>query len=163
MRNLAFAIALPFLLVAALVLPFAVDAQQIKQVEVTNLPAVQDVFVTSPPVRFQLVGFTPDDYDGDMGGWFGTTDKCQMDFAGARICTFDEVRNTTTIPVLPSGTGAWAFDVGASRTCGDWTFNNPGGTIGPIAFLVSSDTGVKDGAGAKCETFHRIACCALVP
>ena len=76
---------------------------------------------------------------------------------------FDEVRNTTTIPVLPSGTGAWVFDVQASRTCSDWTFNNPDGTIGPIAFLVSSDTGVKDGSGAKCERFHPIACCAPVP
>ena len=151
MRVLAFA--LPLLFVAALLLPAA--AQPTKQVDVVNLPEVQEV------ARFQLVGFTFQDYDGDMGGWFGTTEKCQIDFAEARICTIDEVRNTTTIPFdhLPSGTNAWAHDVQASRTCSEWTVANT--TSGG---LVSSDTGTRVGTQTviECTTFHPIACCALV-
>ena len=148
MRMLAFAFALPLLVVAALVLPVAAGAQNVKQVEVTN-----------PSVRFQLVGFTEMAYDANMGGWFGTTEKCQMDFAGARICTFDEVRNTTTIPVLPGGTEAWAED--GNKWCTSWTRTHPGTTAS--ARVVSSDTGVKLGPGALCTTFNPIACCALVP
>ena len=156
--RMTFAIALPLLFVAALVLP--ADAQQIKQVTVTNLPAVQDVFVTNPsapapPARFQLVGFTTNqNYDGDLGGWFGATDKCQMDFAAARICTFDEVRNTTTIPALPAGTNAWAGD-----TCMNWTVGLRGS--GSTLAVVNSDTGIQ---GTEfCDIPHPVACCKLVP
>ena len=147
MRILAFAFALPLLVVAALVLPAAAGAQQVKQVEVTN-----------PSVRFQLVGFTTNqNYNGNLGGWFGATEKCQMDFPGARMCTFDEVRNTTVIPALPAlpaGTEAWA-----GSTCGEWTVGLRGS--GSTQAVVNSDTGNQ--FGEFCDELHPIACCALVP
>ena len=71
-------------------------------VEVTNLPDVQDVHVVNqqPPApapassRFQLVGFTSATYTGDMGGHFGVTQKCQLEFPGSRMCTVKEVAAT---------------------------------------------------------------------
>ncbi len=51
-------------------------------VEVTNLPAVQDVNVTNapagPPSRFQLVGFTAATFTGDSG-FFAFTLACQAE------------------------------------------------------------------------------------
>ena len=116
------------------------------------------------PARFQLVGFTNMTYDGDLGGWFGATDKCQVDFPGARICTVEEVQKTTVIPAppaLPAGTLAWAHHVqGGSRTCSEWTVANT--TDGG---LVSSDTGTRIDTQTliECTKFYPIACCAPVP
>jgi hypothetical protein len=84
----------------------AASAQSIKEVEVTNLPEVQDVNVTNtplpvtvaPPARFQLVGFTSATYNGDMGGHFGVTRKCQIEFPNSRMCSLEEVAATTAIP-----------------------------------------------------------------
>ena len=61
-------------------------------VEVTNLPEVQDVYVTNPPgaappAGFQLVGFTSATYTGDMGGNFGVAKKCQLEFPNSRMCS----------------------------------------------------------------------------
>ena len=134
-------------IVAALVLPTAVGAQKVKEVEVTNLPEVQAVEVG----RFQLVGFTDMTYVGNLGGWFGATEKCQVDFAGARICTFDEARNTTTLPVLPVvATLAWI-----GNGCASWVKTDEPGTV------LKSDTGLTD--VCECGIPHPIACCALVP
>jgi hypothetical protein len=71
-------------------------------VEVTNLPAVQDVNVVSgPPAdaspRFQLVGFTSALLSGEQGV-LGFTSACQQEFANSRMCTSVEVLETTTVP-----------------------------------------------------------------
>jgi len=194
MRMLAFAFALPLLFVA-LVLPAA--AQTVKQVEVvnlpevqsvevtnlpevqavgvTNLPAVQDVFVTNPsapapPARFQLVGFTFQDYDGDLGGVFGATQKCQLDFADSRMCTTLEVLDTVKIPVALAGE-AWVrliaassgrdisgVNVGSSH-CALWTsLTTQGGNLSGLAVTVEGELVVRD-----CALRSSIACCAPVP
>ena len=75
-------------------------------VEVTNLPAVQDVNVTNapvgPPSRFQLVGFTTAALTGDSG-LFAFTLACQAEFVGSRICTSPEVFETVDVPTGLSG------------------------------------------------------------
>ncbi|MCK5364515.1 MAG: hypothetical protein KAR22_16180, partial [Gammaproteobacteria bacterium] len=83
-------------------------------VEVTNLPAVQDVNVTNapagPPSRFQLVGFTTAALPGDSG-LFAFTLACQAEFFGSRICTSREVFETVDVPTGLRGTFPGA-DVG---------------------------------------------------
>ena len=77
--------------VIALVLPAAAGARKVKEVEVTNLPAVQSVEVVNaptpaPPLGFQLVGFTSATFDGSQGV-LGFTLACQAEFPGSRMCT----------------------------------------------------------------------------
>ena len=121
-----------FLVLVLLFVPLSSVAQQTKPVEVTNFPAVQDVevlnlpavqdvnVVNAPPTstsrasRFQLVGFTSASYTGDMGGHFGVTRKCQLEFAESRMCTFEEVAATTSIPDGLAG-DAWAHPSGGGR------------------------------------------------
>ena len=65
------------------VLPLTAVAGEPKEVEVINLPEVQDVFVTNPPAdppaasvsRIQFVGLTTASYTGNLGGVFGATTK----------------------------------------------------------------------------------------
>jgi len=81
MRMLAFAFALPLLVVVALVLPAAAGAQPVKQVEVTNLPEVQDVSIVGGTVELDLrslavnliddtriAGFTTETHFVDVSG-----------------------------------------------------------------------------------------------
>lgn len=79
-------------------------------VEVTNLPAVQDVRVVNAPppstsARFQLVGFTSATFTGGQGV-LGFTRACQQEFPGSRMCSSTEVMETTTVPSGLSGE-AW--------------------------------------------------------
>jgi len=46
----------------------------------------------------QLVGFTAASYTGDLGGYFGATRKCQIEFSNTRMCTSLEVIGTYAIP-----------------------------------------------------------------
>lgn len=123
-------------------------------VEVTNFPTVQDVNVvgggTSAAARFQIVGFTIATYTGNLGGYFGATRKCQLEFPESRMCNALEVRESTTLPGGLSGL-AWV-DSG----CRDWTVEN---FTGP---QVSGETGVTT-AGQNCQFPQPIACCAPVP
>ena len=123
-------------LLTALFVPLAAFAQPVRQVEVTNLPAVQEVTgavevtndtanpvevagevaVTNLPtptaaVRYQLVGFTAAVFLGDTGV-LGFTAACQSEFSNAdvRMCTSEEVMTTTTIPSELSGQ-AWVRPV----------------------------------------------------
>ena len=67
---------------------FASADPPIGQVEVTNLPDVQDVNIVDGGTNscevktFQLVGFTSTAYTGNLGGVFGSTQKCQLEFSG---------------------------------------------------------------------------------
>ena len=110
-------------IVAALVLPTAAHAQQVKEVEVVNFPD------SAPPARFQLVGFTSELRTG-ASGVLNFTLACQAEFPGSRMCTSVEVMETTNVPAgLPPR--AWVrpvFEVstfterdssGATRTFGN--------------------------------------------
>jgi hypothetical protein len=97
---------LSLLLALSLFVPVMALAQTLKQVEVTNLPEVQDVFVTNEvpsapaPPRFQFVGFTSATYTANLGGYFGAARKCQLDFPDSRICEYSEVARTTVVSLL---------------------------------------------------------------
>src|SRR5262245_6027894 len=104
--------------------PVIAMAQPLKQVEVTNLPAVQDVNIvgggTAPSSsRFQIVGFTAATYNANLGGFFGATQKCQLEFPESRMCNELEVQQTTS---LPGGLTGFAW-VGVG--CFAWTSTNP--------------------------------------
>ncbi len=157
-------------IVAALVLPTAVGAQKVKEVEVTNLPEVQAVEVG----RFQLVGFTVPDYTGDLDGPFGAAEKCQDEFAefgGIRMCTTLEIFGTVDIPAGLVGT-AWARPIVA----GSGSVDISGGTSNSCNFWTRSDSGIRglavtaEGAPARpnetlpiFDVMRSIACCTLVP
>jgi hypothetical protein len=136
-----------------------------RQVEVTNLPAA------SGPARFQLVGFTTATYTGNMGGHFGVTRKCQLEYPGSRMCSPEEVALTTTIPTGLVGQ-AWVH-LAASGTSNqhpvlsDARAETHGGNCfgwlelsehGPLV----SSSGVVLASSACTEEFP-IACCAPVP
>ncbi len=99
--------------------------------EITNDPLLVEVINPTPvsaPARFQLVGFTTAVYDGDLGGVFGFTSKCQLEFPNSRWCDMTEVIATTSIPTGLTGK-AW---MGTQREttqlegCGSpaWTAND---------------------------------------
>jgi hypothetical protein len=185
MRSIATLAALAVFVSAA-----PVFAQSVKQVEVTNLPAVQDVNVTndstnpvevtgevsvtnlsapSGAARFQLVGFTSATYTGAMGGNFGVTQKCQLEFPNSRMCSIEEAVATTSIPSGLSGR-AWTHAQGAvgvvifagdpvsqSKNCFGWR-----SSLHTFTGNVISDEGSAD-VISDCDREHPIACCALVP
>lgn len=136
-----------------------------KEVEVINLPAVQDVFVTNPPVvppvasvpRFQFVGFTTATYTGNLGGYFGAARKCQIDFPDSRICEIEEAAKTTHVPDdIPNISGFINFGIhrASPDNCVNWTRE-----AGESALL--DDSG--NASPGSCIEPHPIACCALVP
>ena len=146
-----------------------VNPPALQAVEVTNQPDVQAVEIVNPvaptpapPMRFQLVGFTTATYTGDMGGHFGVTQKCQLEFADSRMCSGQEAAETTAIPAGLSGQ-AWVQAEGlqnANRNCNSW--------------IISGFDGFPDNGGAllkangnrsysSCDEVAPIACCALVP
>ena len=97
-------------LLATMIVPLAANAQAPKQVEVINDPLAVEVVnpaPPSPPVRWQLVGFTSAIYTGAMGGHSGVTQKCQLEFSNSRMCSLEEVATTTSIPSSLVG-AAWA-------------------------------------------------------
>ncbi len=159
-------------LVTALIVPLAAYAQAIKQVEIVNDPlAVEIVNPTSPgpPVRWQLVGFTSATYTGAMGGNFGVTRKCQLEFPNSRMCSIEEAVATTSIPSGLSG-HAWTHAQGAvgvvifagdpvsqSNNCFGWR-----SSLHTFTGNVISDEGAAD-VISDCDRAHPIACCALVP
>ena len=133
-------------------------------VDVTNDPLAVEVTnpaPASPPLRWQLVGFTTATYTGAMGGFFGVTQKCQLEFPNSRMCTIIEVEQTTSIPSGLVGQ-AWVNE-GVSQAgglqgnnCGRWGgLNGLGG--------VSMDADGTPGGNVQCTVTMPIACCALVP
>lgn len=153
-------------------------------VEVTNLPAVQDVNVVNTPpsgsARFQLVGFTAAQFNGAQGV-LGFTLACQQEFPRSRMCSSLEILETTTVPsglvgdawVRPSPEGlggAWSDVSGAGPaspadlTCRGWSLatpmTQPGGLVVDAAGRFSVGTYP---TGPYCDTPHSVACCALVP
>jgi len=159
-------------LVAALIVPLAAYAQAVKQVEIVNDPLAVEVVnpaPPSPPVRWQLVGFTSATYPGAMGGNFGVTQKCQLEFPNSRMCSIEEAVATTSIPSGLSGR-AWTHaqatagvvifagaPVSQSTNCFGWHSG-----LHSLTGNVVSDEGTAD-VISDCNREHPIACCALVP
>ena len=161
------------LLIAVFVsVPLAAQAQAPKQVEVINDPLAVEVVnpaPPNPPVRWQLVGFTSATYPGAMGGNFGVTQKCQLEFPNSRMCSIEEAVATTSIPSGLSGR-AWSHAQGVAgvvifagnpvaqgNNCFSWRSSIP-----TQSGNVISDEGVAD-VISGCDREHPIACCALVP
>jgi hypothetical protein len=159
-------------LVAALLVPLAAYAQAIKQVEIVNGPLAVEVVnpaPPSPPVRWQLVGFTSATYPGAMGGNFGVTRKCQLEFPNSRMCSIEEAVATTSIPSGLSGR-AWTHaqataevvifagaPTSQSTNCFGWRSG-----LHSLTGNVVSDEGTAD-VISDCNRERPIACCALVP
>ena len=150
-------------------------------VEVTNLPAVQDVNVTNAPAgpasRFQLVGFTAATFHGGSG-LFGFMIACQAEFVpDSRICMSREVFDAVDVPtgsgdawiqptlVGSSGNNDPTDASGAAAKQGMLTCGFPDWSAGG---LPTSSTGltVDSNGGFRrlfCATGLSIACCAPVP
>jgi len=161
-------------LVTALIVPLAAHSQAPKPVEVINDPLAVEVVNPAPPsqpVRWQLVGFTRATYTGAMGGNFGVTQKCQLEFPNSRMCSLEEVMATTSIPSSLAG-NAWThpdprttsssviLDASVepiSNNCRMWRVADDS-----RVHLVSAD-GAREIPEVICSTAHPIACCALVP
>ena len=128
------------------VVNFADPQNVVGEVEVTNLPEVQDVNIVDGAgsscevKRFQLVGFTTATFLGTEGP-LGFTRACDAEFPSSRWCTSAEVLDSVNLPALSgeawvrgafvgaSGSGS-PLDVtglafpSATFTCGSWS--NPG-------------------------------------
>ncbi len=168
-------------LFTALIVPFAAYSESLKEVIVVNDPlaveVVNPVTIVEPviietiepievevinpappsqPVHFQLVGFTSVAYKGAMGGFFGVTKKCQLEFPNSRMCLLDEVAATTSIPSGLAGK-AWTDSeiTGSSTSCSNWSSTSYSGKV------VASN-GIQT-SGGSCNVATPIACCALVP
>jgi hypothetical protein len=186
-------------LLTALAFPLAALAQSVKQVEVTNLPAVQDVTgaveVTNLPdvqdvnivggagsscevKTLQLVGFTSTLYTGNLGGVWGSTQKCQLEFPGSRMCTTEEAQTTVNLPTnIPQfswidpfegiqGRGSCAGDLfigGVDIATRPWTCDL---LEAPCRFDPSWGATLESN-GARlpmlCNVEQPIACCGPVP
>ena len=175
------------ILLTALIVPLAAHAQAPKQVEVINDPLAVEVVnpaPPSPPVRWQLVGFTSTSYTGDTGV-LAFTVACQAEFeAGSRMCTSEEVLNTVTVPTALSGS-AWVRPVyqpfnaeeDSTSTVTTRVLDASGRIAGSTVLRGLSCTGWSDGGGTglsvdgsgrflttnNCDDPHPVACCALVP
>lgn len=163
--------------------PIAPVLKQPLKVQVVNLPEVQPVEVANPTAcgqgRFQLVGFTSATYTGDLGGPFGATQKCQIEFPASRMCERREVFETVTLPQGLTG-NAWirlepVFEV-FSASCDQYRRASyihrtidVNGTVTSETQRVFSDgilvseNGAVVNWGAACDAERPIACCALVP
>ncbi len=132
-----------YLAIALLFVASVTNAQQPpKEVIVINDPLLVEVLSTTDPLlvevinqtvseqsRFQLVGFTTAIYDGNLGGVFGFTNKCQLEFPDSRWCTMNEVITTTSIPTGLTGKAWIGSEIITTRLngCGQpaWTTNAP--------------------------------------
>ena len=147
-------------------------------VEVTNLPAVQDVNVTNappgPPSRFQLVGFTTATFTGDSGGVLAFTLACQAEFtADSRMCMSQEILETVDVPTGLSGE-AWVQPTFAGeRLDASGAFTSSGAStltcgLVPTWGRANDRNGlIVDSTGSfrlrACSNAFSLACCALVP
>ena len=155
-------------LLAALIVPLAAHAQAPKQVEVINDPLAVEVVnpaPPSPPVRWQLVGFTAATMVGTVGP-LEIARVCAAEFAGSRTCTSAEILDTTDPPVVNGeawvrpaflfGLGTTPLDAsGVREHYLDYSCNS-----GAFALRVDAAGGFRT---APCSEPRAVACCALVP
>jgi hypothetical protein len=121
--------------------------------------------------RFQLIGFTSTLHLGDTGV-LGFTLACQAEFPGSRMCTSQEVMETTSLPESLAG-DAWvrpvvtgdkygAIDASGVRaedlSCSGWS-NANGSTAAGLIVSESGSIRVTPG----CEDPRAVSCCWLLP
>jgi hypothetical protein len=148
-------------LLTALFVPPAAFAQPVKQVEVTNLPAVQQVTGTvevtndvANPVeiigevsvtnlhtptaerRYQLVGFTTAMVLATEGP-FGFTRACGAEFLSSRWCTSAEILDTVNLPAL-SGE-AWVRGIYVGHSISSWVLDVASGFGNSAAYFTCGD------------------------
>lgn len=113
----------------------------------------------STTTRWQLVGFSTQSTNG-QAGVLRMTALCQVNYPGSRMCTYDEIAGTTTIPPLPPVVTAWvhpipvdllAAGVGA-ESCLNWST-----ATSTESGLLVSELGVASLGG--CDGVHSVACC----
>lgn len=136
-----------------------------------NQTAISGVSSTSTK---QLVGFTTATTAGDVG-IKALTEMCSTDFPGSRMCTSQEIVETTSFPTLLSGSSAYvrpvlmgtgtgsanhkaAIDVFSGTyaiysdelTCGGWRLSTRSGLY--VDFGLRFTTGL-------CSSLRSVACC----
>ena len=115
--------------------------------------------------RFQLVGFTTHELRGDSGV-LGLTASCQQEYAGSRMCTAAEVRDTSVLPDPDLLVGkAWvrreerfrdpSWNL-LSETCDDWTSAAPTSPL-PRAWVADA---VGHLHARSCDEPRFVACCS---
>ena len=147
-------------------------------VEVSNLPAVQDVNIVSSSRTggFDFVGFTAQHVDA-VSGFFTLRGVCQAEFgSSSRTCLASEILRGTAVPTGLIG-DAWIHNDsgggGPGLSCSSWSFVCP---VGPVAANPKHSTMRADGSISQafctvplenlCTTTliqKPVACCALVP
>lgn len=136
-----------------------VSAQAIKQVEVTNLPEVQEVEVVNPPTpaaqpRFQLAGFSSGTIAANVGV-IAMGRVCAVDFPASRLCSLREVIETTSFPNELQGVGWVREEIEGtsdrSLNCGAWSDSSS------IHRTISADGRL---GGEFCHSTVPVACCA---
>lgn len=138
-------------------------------------PSTQPSAPPTPP-RFQLVAFTVATFDGDKGV-LGFTAACQAEFdtqfPGSRMCSSDEVMETSTLPTgLPASDFAWVRPSlsGSGSVNNDPSGASAGGSGVACSGWSTPSTAqlglVTDSGGSfetrACVEFHPVACCAPV-
>lgn len=130
----------------------------------------------SPTLRVQLVGFTGTQHLGDTGV-LGFTLACQAEFPGSRMCTSQEVMETTIVPISLTGE-AWvrpAFN-GFAGTYSERFVLDASGRNGSSGFSISCQSWTNAGGGeglrvnssggfdvVACSQPHAVSCCAPLP
>jgi hypothetical protein len=117
------------------------------------------------------VGFTEAEQPGNVR-MFGLTRACQAEFPGSRVCSSQEVLQTTAIPnglegdawVRPALVGTIDRSVvdasglvllgGPASNCDQWTGKASTGIV------VDGDGAFHSGSQARCSDPHPVACCA---
>ena len=150
------------------IIPLAALAQSVKEVEVTNLPAIQDVHVVNQPAStpscgpIEIVGVTVAAYAGDLGGPWGASEKCNAEFPGTRMCTLAEARySRAPFPAIPAP-GAWTDPtiLGPDArvrddTCGEWTRTDDENSL--VRGRITTPAGGQ--ISSPCNLTLSIACC----
>jgi hypothetical protein len=123
------------------------DAANPVQVEVTNRSGGSvEVLITQAT------------YTGNLGGYYGATEKCQLEFEGARLCVYsdDRVAFVAIVPDFGTESEAWIQREpgdSAGVSCGDWTTGVE--IIGGYILRTNGTANYSD----SCEGPRPIACC----
>lgn len=125
--------------------------------------------------QFELIGFSSQGSSGNGGVVFFTANRCQIDFPDSRMCTSEEVMNST-MPPIPSGGSVFDLHwVRPSFVPGSGAANrlDASGVEGTASALTCAGWSNINGTGLAvnklgrfslqpCTTAKAIACCALV-
>ena len=130
-------------------------------VEVTNTAAnavpVEVVNGTNGGIEVLITQAT---YTGDLGGPYGATEKCQAEFAGARLCSYigDRLKVVAMLPDFGMETEAWVQSRDDEISpCSGWTSGSRQAE-GRVLFQNGSHN-FRSLLPDKCDIPRPIACC----